>query len=282
MKLGFYTYSYVDRLKMDVEPVLQAVSDAGYLGIDISATWHDDLDPARMPPEARDRYVRTAARLGLEIEAVVTHLGLVQSLRQGLPLNLEGAIDVARDVGAAIVTFHIGEPTEQPADDWRAAVEYLREACDYAGKHGKRIALDGVWAPSLIPTPEAALRLAADVGSPQFGHNYDPCYLAVSGIDLAAATPPLLPQAVHVHVKDHVGLLPKFEHRIPGDGVLDHASYLRMLRDGGYRRYVVNECFIDAPLERACTLGMQTLAAAMQSCSVRGFRRAIENDPQGP
>jgi sugar phosphate isomerase/epimerase len=279
MKLGFYTYSYIDRLKMDVEPVLQTVAEAGYLGIDISATWHDDLDPARMPPEARDRYVRTAARLGLEIEAVITHLGLVQALRQGLPINLEGAVDVACDVGAPIVTFHFGEPTEEPEDDWRAVVDYLREVCEYAGKHGKRVALDGVWAPSLVPTPQAALRLAAEVGSPSFGHNYDPCYIAVSGLDLASATLPLLPHVVHVHVKDHVGTLPQFEHRIPGDGVLDHASYLRLLGEAGYGRYVVNECFIDAPLERACSLGMQTLTAAMERCGVRGFRRDSTSRP---
>src|SRR5262245_20234382 len=105
MKLGFYTYSYIDRLKMDIEPVLEAVAAAGYDGIDISATWLNDLDPALMPAQARDRYVKTVGRLGLEIEAVVTHLGLVQSLRDGLPINLEGAVDVARHVGARIVTF---------------------------------------------------------------------------------------------------------------------------------------------------------------------------------
>ena len=82
MKLGFYTYSYIDRLKMDIEPVLEAVATAGYDGIDISATWHDDLDPALMPSEARGRYVKAASRLGLEIEAVITHHGLAQALRE--------------------------------------------------------------------------------------------------------------------------------------------------------------------------------------------------------
>jgi hypothetical protein len=60
MILGFYTYSYIDRLKMDVEPVLETIAAAGDDGIDISATWHDDLDPALMPPAVRDLYVRPA------------------------------------------------------------------------------------------------------------------------------------------------------------------------------------------------------------------------------
>lgn len=60
MKLGFYTYSYIDRLKMEIEPVLEKVAATGYDGIDISATWHDDLDPAQMPTQVRKRYVQTA------------------------------------------------------------------------------------------------------------------------------------------------------------------------------------------------------------------------------
>jgi sugar phosphate isomerase/epimerase len=269
MKLGFYTFSYIDRLKMDIDPVLEAVVAAGYDGIDISATWHDDLDPACMPSDVRNRYVAAAGRLGLEVEAVITHLGLVQALRDGLPINLQGAVDVARDIGARIVTFHIGEVGDRPQDDWQMAVHYLRKACDYAGRHGKVVALDGVWGPSLVSTPERAVRLAEDVGSPYFGHNYDPCYLAVTGFDLARATPPLLPRTVHVHVKDYVGRYPAFEHRIPGEGVLDHASYLRLLKDARYEGYIVNECFIDAPFERACLAGYQTLATALRACGAR-------------
>jgi sugar phosphate isomerase/epimerase len=269
MKLGFYTYSYVDRLKMEIEPVLEAVAAAGYDGIDVSATWHDDLDPALMPPAARDRYVKTANRLGLEIEAVITHLGLAQSLRQDLPINLKGAVDVARDLGARVVTFHVGQAAERPEEAWRAVVAYLKEACDYAGRHGKLIALDGVWIASLVPTPQAALWLAADVDSPHFRHNYDPCYLAISGHDLGEASPPLLASTAHVHVKDYSGRYPDYRHLIPGEGGMDHGQYLTMLRDAGFAGYVVNECFIDAPFERACRVGYRTLAEAMRSCGVR-------------
>ena len=46
MKLGFYTYSYIDSLGVEIEPVLETVAAAGYEDIDISATWRDDLDHA--------------------------------------------------------------------------------------------------------------------------------------------------------------------------------------------------------------------------------------------
>ena len=39
VKLAFYTYSYIDRSHLDIGPVLEAVAAAGYVGVDISATW---------------------------------------------------------------------------------------------------------------------------------------------------------------------------------------------------------------------------------------------------
>jgi sugar phosphate isomerase/epimerase len=266
MKLGFYTYSYIDRLKMDVEPVLETVAGAGYDGIDISATWRDDLDPALMPPAVRNLYVRTAGRLNLEIEAVVTHLGLVQALRDNLPLNLRGAVDLARDVGARVVTVHIGFADflmGETGKVWRNAVDYLKDAAGHAAAHGVVIALDGVWSSFLVHRPELVVKMIEDVGSPGFRFNFDPCYLELSGHSLDRATPLLAPYSVHAHIKDYTGGYPDFAHRIPGEGVLDHGRYLRALAAAGYDRYVINECFIDAPLERSCTVGYRTLARAL-------------------
>ena len=42
MRIAFYTYSYIDRLGLEPEPVLRAVAEAGYEGIDLSATWRAD------------------------------------------------------------------------------------------------------------------------------------------------------------------------------------------------------------------------------------------------
>jgi hypothetical protein len=55
-----------------------------------------------MTSGGRERYVRAANRLGLGIEAVVTHLGLVQALRQSLRLNLKGAWTWRRTLGPGL------------------------------------------------------------------------------------------------------------------------------------------------------------------------------------
>ena len=43
----------------------------------------------------------------------------------------------------------------------------------------------------------------------------------------------------------------------------------RSLHVAGFDGYVVNECFTDAPLDRACTAGYQTLSAALADCEPR-------------
>jgi len=232
-----------------------------------------------MPAEVRRLYRQTAARLGLKIEVVVTHLPLINLERAGRdarpyaalwdhqPINRPGAVDVAVDVGAAGVTVHLGGPGNtgrSEATAWATAVAALREAAAYAGEQGCWPACDAVFPGCLTDTPEKVLQLVEDVGLPHFGHNYDPCYLAASGFDPVAAarkrdragTRP----APTVHVKDKRGNFPQLEHLIPGEGEMDHAAWLSALAEIGFTGYLAVECFPHLPLERACAVAYRTLS----------------------
>lgn len=264
MKLGFYTYSYIDRLGMSIESVLEKVAAAGYDGVDVSATWRDDLDPALFPREAREELRRTAERLGLRIEACVTHLPLVQAVWNNQPLNLPGAVDLAVELGAKMVTVHPGGAEDGNAA-WRTAVETLRAACADAERRGIIIATDAIWRGTILDAPEKVIRLIEDVGSPALKHNFDPCYLNVCGIDPVEAISILAPHIAHVHVKDHRGRHPHFEHLIPGDdgAEMSHTAWARALRATGFDGYAVVECFAHHPLERACEIGYRTMRRAL-------------------
>lgn len=264
MKLSFYTYSYIDRLAMEPAEVIPHVAAAGYQALDLSATWRDDEDPASFPPSRRREIHALAREHGLSIEALVTHLPMLQALKSGRPINLPGAVDLAAELGAPVVTVHIGSPdTATLTEDWRRAVEYLRDGCAYAGKRGVRIATDAVWPDFLTPTPESVARLIADVSSPHLGHNFDPCYLALCGFDVRHAARLLGPSLFHAHIKDHVGTYPTWEHRIPGEGELDHHDWANALRDAGFTGAVAVECFTDMPLDRALAVGYAAVAAAL-------------------
>jgi sugar phosphate isomerase/epimerase len=268
MKLGFYTYSYVDRLATPIEPALEKVAAAGYAGLDISATWRDHLDPALFPREARETFKRESERLGLHIEACVTHLPLVQAVWNSQPINLPGAVDLASELGAKVVTVHPGGAEDVDAA-WRTAVDALREACAYAERQGIVIATDAVWLGTILDSPEKVVQLIEDVDSPILKHNFDPCYLNVCGIDPVDALPILAPHIAHVHVKDHKGRYPKFDHLIPGDdgAEMNHAAWIRALHEIGFDGYAAVECFTHHPLDRACEIGYRTMTEAMKAVS---------------
>ncbi|MCS6860395.1 MAG: sugar phosphate isomerase/epimerase [Abditibacteriales bacterium] len=265
MKLGFYTYSYIDRLGMSIESVLEKVAATGYDGVDVSATWREDLDPALFPREARQTLRRTAEQLGLNIEACVTHLPLVPAVWNSQPLNLPGAVDLAVELGAKIVTVHLGRAGDGCVA-WRTAVKTLRAACAYAEQRGIVVATDAVWRGTILDTPEKVVQLIEDVGSPALKHNFDPCYLNICGFDPAEATAMLAPHIVHVHVKDYRGRYPHFEHLIPGDdgAEMNHAAWVRALHAAGFDGYAVVECFTHHPLERACAIGYRAMRRALE------------------
>ena len=189
MRLAFYTYSYTDRLAMPLEPALEKIAATGYDGIDISGTHGPSADPRSVTPELRSQTRSTAERLGLTIEAVITHANLANSLFTDEPLDLKGSVDLAVDVGAPLVVFHMGGPKDddaQRAEAWRRVVAYLQDALAYAEPRNVQLAVDGVWAGWLTDTPERFLELHDEVGSASFGINFDPCYLTLLGLDPVA------------------------------------------------------------------------------------------------
>ena len=110
MRLGFYTYSYTDRLRLPIEACFARIAKAGYTGVDVSGTDGPSTSPHSVTPALRRATRQTAERLGLRVEAVITHACLSDSLAdpRQTPLDLEGSVDLALDVGAPLVTFHMG------------------------------------------------------------------------------------------------------------------------------------------------------------------------------
>ena len=266
MRLAFYTYSYTDRLEMPIEPALEKIAATGYEGIDISGTHGNSADPLSVKPELRELTRRTAGRLGLEIEAIITHAGLADSLFTEEPLDLKGSVDLAVDVGAPVVVFHMGGPKddeEKRAEAWKRVVAYVKEALDYAVPRGVGLAVDGVWKDWIVETPESFLQLHDEIGSPSFGINFDPCYLTLLGLDPVEVAHMWKERIVHAHLKDHVGAYPDWEHKIPGQGDVDYPRVVQALRDIDFRAAISIETFTSMDFAEACEVGYAALAPSM-------------------
>lgn len=258
LRLSFYTYSYTDRLEMPLESALEKIAATGYDGIDISGTHGKSADPASVTPDLRERTRGTADRLGLSIEAIITHANLTDSLFTNEPLDLKGSVDLAIDVEARLVVFHMGGPNNDAKRTWSRVVDYLERSLDYAGDRGVRLAVDGVWKNWIVETPEAFLELHAEVGHPQFGINYDPCYLTLLGLDPAYVATQWGNLIFHAHLKDHVGSYPDYEHRIPGLGDVDYTRVVGTLRGVGFGEAIAIETFTYQDFDESCDTGYAT------------------------
>ncbi|MEE3257989.1 MAG: sugar phosphate isomerase/epimerase [Candidatus Latescibacterota bacterium] len=263
MRLAFYTYSYTDRLDMALEPALEKIAATGYDSIDISGTQGPSADPHSVPPALRELTRSTADRLGLTIEAIITHATLADSLFTDTPLDLKGSVDLAVDTGAPVVVFHMGGPTDDHTkrqQAWRLVVDNLKESLDYAAPRDVKLAVDGVWHGWLTNTPESFLQMHDEVGSPSFGINFDPCYLTLLGLDPIAVAQQWQRRILHAHLKDHIGTYPEYEHKLPGQGDLDYPRIVQGLNDIGFTEAISIETFTTMDFDEACEVGYSALA----------------------
>lgn len=271
MRLAFYTYSYTDRLEMPVVPVLERIAKAGYPGIDVSGTHGASDDPKSFDAAQRRTTRETTERLKLRVEAVITHASLTDSLiadRQ--PLDLKGTVDLASELGATVVTFHMGGVPNgiEPEAIWKKVVDHIRAASDYAAARHVKIAVDGIWPEWIVRNPDDLQRLFDDVDHSEFGVNFDPCYLVLIGVDPATYVRRFPSRIVHAHLKDHKGRHPKWEHLIPGRGEMDYAAVLRALSEAKFQGSCAVECFTDMPFAEACDDGYRNMNAAAREAKV--------------
>ncbi len=276
MRLAFYTYSYTDRQEMSVTDCLQRIARTGYAGIDESGTFGRSDDPRSVTPERRKLIRAAAVKDRLSVEAVVTHAALTTSLAGLSPLDLKGSIDLAVDLCAAVVTFHMGGPVKEldHADLWQKVCNRLRDAANYGASRHVSLAVDGIWPTWIVDSPDALARLFHDVDHPNFGVNLDPCYLTLIDVDPAGFVRRFPDRIVHAHLKDHVGKYAKWEHHIPGKGQMKYEPVFAALAAAGFRGSAAVECFVNMNFAEACDVGFAAMSKAMRDAGVTPERSA--------
>lgn len=153
-------------------------------------------------------------------------------------------IDNAEILGAPVIRIFSGtrRGTQTADEAHRLAVEAIEEACDYAGRHGIFLALENHG--GLTNEVEGMLRLVRDVKSRWFGVNFDSGNFHSADLygDLAKIAPYTLNVQIKVTVSGPDG------KKRPSD----YGRLAAMLRDAGYRGYIVLEYEEDEDPRVAC------------------------------
>lgn len=214
--------------------------------------------PADASPEYLRKLKLLAFQLGLDISGTAVGNDLCHP--EGSPERAKQIalvkkwVDNAEILGAPVIRVFSGNAKngQSPEDAHKLAVAGLEECCDYAGKHGVVLALENHG--GLTTTVDGLLALVRDVKSPWFGVNLDSGNFHGEALydDLAK----IAPYAFNVQIKVVVQKLKGKKE--PSDFKL----LSKMLRDTGYRGFVVLEYEESEDPRKMCPKHLEELRAA--------------------
>lgn len=260
-KIGVIADSY----RVGVYEGLLRAQKAGADGVQLYAV-SGELDPDHLTSAARREWKERIAALGLEISALVGDLGghgfQNDTVNAQKIAKSKRILDLAVDLGARIVTTHIGIVPEETDSRIYAS---MHDACAELSAYAQ--SLNAYFAIETGPEPAERLKSFLDgLGAKGVAVNYDPANLVmITGDDPVRGVYTLQDYIVHTHAKDGIRLRDKDvreiygfygykkperndEHlgksfkEVPlGEGSVDWNGYLQALEDIGYAGYLTIE-----------------------------------------
>ncbi len=258
-KFSLAAYSYRDLLqaknsdqRLSLEDFIDDCAKLGLQGTELTSYYF----PENPTPDYLRSLRQRCFLLGLDVSG--TAVGNDFCFPPGEKRTAEIAhvkrwVDHAAVLGAPVIRIFSGHPHDTSAEEaHKLAVTAIEECCQYAGEHGVMLALENHG--GLTETAAGLLSLVRDVQSPWFGVNLDTGNFHSD--DPYAELAQLAPYAVNVQVK--VSMVPSGKKRERAD----FARLAQIVRDAGYRGYIVLEFEEnDAPRE-ACRRHVDEMRAA--------------------
>ena len=162
-------------------------------------------------------------------------------VRTGTQAYLHDTIQLIADIGGSVLcctpsTIGKLKPLAPRADEWKWCLEGLRDAGEYAGERGVRIALEPIsrFEAYLFNRAEQALAMIADVDLPNVGVCLDAYHMHMEERSPLDAIRSAGPKLFDFHVADS-------NRRPPGQGVIDWSEILRTLDEVGYAGHLSAE-----------------------------------------
>ena len=245
MKLSLAAYSFNKQLPRRAAPDAFAQAEmrlADFIDYCASLTLDGcELTSYYFPAEVTQEYLmqmkQQSFRLGLDISGTAIGNDFCvadpERLEQELAMTREW-IDYAALMGAPVIRIFAGKVPEGDTEDAAVArcIAAIDQSLDYAAKKGVFLALENHG--GITATPEQLLRIVHGVqDSPWFGINFDSGNFATA--DPYGDLEKIAPYTINAQIK--VMMRPGGGEKVPSD----IPRTVRILRDAGYRGYVVLE-----------------------------------------
>ena len=217
---SYHTYGF--------DEALAGIAEAGYRHVELSAvpgwTEHVDLDTDE-PHEVR----RRLAEHGLEAVSLSGHSDL--TTREGLEHGIK-AVEWAGRYGLPVVNTAVGGHASQEESE-QAFLANVGELADAAEDAGIVVALEIHG--DIMASSDVTLPLIEKIGRDSVKVNYDTANVVYYSGDTAVEDiPKVADRLVHVHLKESKGGKGVWNFGTIGEGDVDFAEVLRLLREAGY------------------------------------------------
>jgi D-psicose/D-tagatose/L-ribulose 3-epimerase len=234
LRLGLINSAWLGTA-VDTARGIQLTKEIGFDSIDIFA------DPLEITPQERRLVRKTCISSNLPVVSVVCcALGIAdfnKPIRDFHVLRAKRYLDFGYELEAKNMLLVLGEYIWQqeviaPADQWKWAVEHVRELAAYARELGLELAIElEPFTLSLVNNIDRMSQFLKDVDHPAARANIDISHLALVH-NSADEISKVSGRVAHVHLSDCDGK--KHGDLPPGRGTVNFPPYLKALAESGF------------------------------------------------
>ena len=225
-----------------LEKALEKLAGAGFDKVELCTVgdWVPHFDVANATDKSIADCAEIFKRTGMQ--AVSVNISGDFSVDQ-----LENGYALAKELGAAVVTYCCGGPVEgvPRAELLKNRAEFNSKLADLGEKYGVICSIEAPHKGSLAEK-RAEIDEYWSLQDPRVRCTFDTAHLTFAGEDLLDAAKFYAPRAAHVHLRDAVKGNSLMRY---GEGVIDFASVLKIFKDSGYERYYSMEYPTDSEAE---------------------------------
>ena len=244
MKIGMNLFLWTDAVRYDEHrPLLDMIKGMGFDGVEFPIETMSGKDIEKFSA-ACDSMGLGRTAVAVFNPALYDPISPDASLRKAAVRALGEWSEKTKMLGADLLggpffqglgRFSGSPPTD---DEWKRALETLREGCSLAAANGVRVALEPLnrFEMYFANTMAEAKRFVTELSLPNVGILGDTMHANIEELDVAAAYCDAMPHLFHVHISESNRGTPGSGHGVP-------EALLTGLKNSGYDGWLTIEAF---------------------------------------
>ena len=244
MKFGISTFVWVSPFRTKVFSVIEKVASLGFDVVEVAFEEPDLIDVKQLKELVKKERleVATCGVFGADRDLISEDSEVRENAKRYIRKCLDYASELESPIFCGPAYSAVGKARlvdeKQREEEWKWAIEGLRELGDYAQRRGVTIALEPLnrFETSFLNTAADLVKLIKDINHPAVRGHLDTFHMNIEEKHLGEAIRTLGRDLVHFHACEN-------DRGAPGSGHIEWEEVRQALQDIGYDGFVVIESF---------------------------------------